>query len=79
MTASGPHATGWRQTSATTAAMSPAPAAAWRALAVLLGGMFMAVLDSTVVNVALPTLQTSLDASEAALSWASPATRWPSG
>jgi EmrB/QacA subfamily drug resistance transporter len=42
---------------------------AWRALAVLLIGMFMSLLDATIVNVALPTIRTSLDASEATLSW----------
>ena len=42
---------------------------AWQALAVLLAGMFMALLDTTIVNVALPTIRTSLDASEATLSW----------
>jgi EmrB/QacA subfamily drug resistance transporter len=42
---------------------------AWAALAVLLAGMFMSLLDTTIVNVALPTLRTSLDASEATLSW----------
>jgi len=42
---------------------------AWQALIVLLAGMFMALLDTTIVNVALPTIRTSLDASEATLSW----------
>ena len=42
---------------------------AWRALGVLLIGMFMSLLDATIVNVALPTIRTSLDASEATLSW----------
>jgi EmrB/QacA subfamily drug resistance transporter len=42
---------------------------AWRALSVLLIGMFMSLLDATIVNVALPTIRTSLDASEATLSW----------
>src|SRR3954454_12640508 len=42
---------------------------AWRALVVLLAGMFIALLDTTIVNVALPTIRTSLDASEATLSW----------
>ncbi|MCU1582212.1 MAG: hypothetical protein QOD27_1331 [Microbacteriaceae bacterium] len=46
-----------------------APRAAWRALIVLLVGMFMALLDTTIVNVALPTIRTSLDASESTLSW----------
>jgi EmrB/QacA subfamily drug resistance transporter len=46
-----------------------APRAAWRALIVLLIGMFMALLDTTIVNVALPTIKTSLDASESTLSW----------
>lgn len=42
---------------------------AWQSLIVLLSGMFMALLDTTIVNVALPTIRTSLDASEATLSW----------
>jgi EmrB/QacA subfamily drug resistance transporter len=46
-----------------------APRTAWRALIVLLIGMFMALLDTTIVNVALPTIKTSLDASESTLSW----------
>lgn len=41
----------------------------WRALSVLLAGMFMALLDTTIVNVALPPIRASLDASEATLSW----------
>jgi len=51
---------------------SPAPVVsrrAWQALIVLLAGMFMALLDTTIVNVALPTIQTSLNASESTLSW----------
>ncbi len=39
------------------------------ALIVLMLGMFMALLDTTIVNVALPTIRTSLNASEATLSW----------
>jgi EmrB/QacA subfamily drug resistance transporter len=42
---------------------------AWRALIVLLIGMFMALLDATIVNVALPTIKTALDAQEDTLSW----------
>lgn len=42
---------------------------AWQALIVLLAGMFMALLDTTIVNVALPTIRTTLDASEGTLSW----------
>lgn len=45
------------------------PRRAWQALIVLLLGMFMALLDTTIVNVALPTIETSLNASEATLSW----------
>jgi EmrB/QacA subfamily drug resistance transporter len=45
------------------------PRHAKRALGVLLIGMFMSLLDATIVNVALPTIRTSLDASEATLSW----------
>jgi EmrB/QacA subfamily drug resistance transporter len=57
----------------TTSAQTPKPIAAerskWLALAVLLAGAFMALLDTTIVNVALPTIRTSLDASNATLSW----------
>jgi EmrB/QacA subfamily drug resistance transporter len=63
-------------TAARAATTSPAgpppvtvPPEAWRALVVLLAGMFIALLDTTIVNVALPTIRTSLDASEATLSW----------
>lgn len=45
------------------------PRRAWLALIVLLAGMFIALLDTTIVNVALPSIRTSLDASEATLSW----------
>jgi EmrB/QacA subfamily drug resistance transporter len=41
----------------------------WLALAVLIVGIAMALIDTTIVNVALPTIRTSLDASEATLSW----------
>jgi EmrB/QacA subfamily drug resistance transporter len=53
-------------------AKGPAPAiptTAWRALVVLLMGMSIAILDTTIVNVALPTIRTSLHASESTLSW----------
>ena len=42
---------------------------AWLALAVVLAGMFMALIDSTIVNVALPSIRTSLSADESTLSW----------
>jgi EmrB/QacA subfamily drug resistance transporter len=45
------------------------PRRSWQALVVLLAGMFIALLDTTIVNVALPTIRTSLDASESVLSW----------
>jgi EmrB/QacA subfamily drug resistance transporter len=41
----------------------------WLALAVVLAGMFMALIDSTIVNVALPSIRTSLSADESTLSW----------
>jgi EmrB/QacA subfamily drug resistance transporter len=59
-------------TSSPTAAPVAAPAIprrAWQALIVLLAGMFIALLDTTIVNVALPSIRTSLGASEATLSW----------
>ena len=39
------------------------------AFAVLILGVAMALLDTTIVNVALPTIRTSLSADEATLSW----------
>lgn len=46
-----------------------APTTNWFALAVLLIGAFMALLDTTIVNVALPTIRTSIGASNTTLSW----------
>lgn len=45
------------------------PRRSWQVLFVLLAGMSIALLDTTIVNVALPTIRTSLDASESTLSW----------
>jgi EmrB/QacA subfamily drug resistance transporter len=57
------------RTDAATPAAPAIPRRAWLALIVLLAGMFIALLDTTIVNVALPSIRTSLDASEATLSW----------
>jgi MFS family permease len=51
------------------AAAVTVPRRTWQALIVLLAGMFIALLDTTIVNVALPSIRTSIDASEATLSW----------
>ncbi|AJM77074.1 MFS transporter [Rathayibacter toxicus] len=56
-------------TDITTDARPTSDPRAWRALIVLLAGMFIALLDTTIVNVALPTIRTTLGASEATLSW----------
>src|SRR3954447_25289821 len=58
-------------TEATAQAWTPpkVPRSAWNALIVLMAGMFMALLDTTIVNVALPTIREDLSASEATLSW----------
>ncbi len=42
---------------------------AWGALAVLLIGMFMSLLDTTIVNVALQSIRTGIKADEATLAW----------
>lgn len=41
----------------------------WPALYVLCGGMLMIVLDATIVNVALPTIQDDLGFSQSTLAW----------
>jgi EmrB/QacA subfamily drug resistance transporter len=41
----------------------------WLALYVLCGGMLMIVLDATIVNVALPSIQDDLDFSQNSLAW----------
>lgn len=41
----------------------------WLALFVLCGGSLMIVLDTTIVNVALPSIRTSLGFSQASLAW----------
>lgn len=41
----------------------------WLALAVVLAGAFLILLASTIVNVAVPTIQTDLGASYAAIEW----------
>ena len=38
-------------------ALAVSPRRAWQALSVLLIGMFMSLLDATIVNVALPTIR----------------------
>jgi len=47
-----------------------APRRAWITLAVILSGMFISLLDTLIVNVALPSIRNSLHASESELSWA---------
>src|SRR4051812_18120657 len=52
--------------------MTPAnstPRSRWIALMVLCTGMLMIVLDATVVNVALPSIQRDLDFSQSSLAW----------
>jgi EmrB/QacA subfamily drug resistance transporter len=60
--------------SANAAANAPAPSAAedgsrWLALYVLCAGMLMIVLDITIVNVALPSIQDDLGFSQSNLAW----------
>ena len=52
-----------------TAARSDDDARRWLALYVLCGGMLMIVLDATIVNVALPTIQDDLGFSQSGLAW----------
>src|SRR6266481_7175620 len=46
-----------------------APDSRWLALLVLCAGMLMIVLDQTIVNVALPSIQNDLGFSQANLAW----------
>jgi EmrB/QacA subfamily drug resistance transporter len=51
---------------------TPGPAAdgpGWRAVSIVLIGAFMALLDTTIVNVALPSIRSGLHASSASLEW----------
>jgi EmrB/QacA subfamily drug resistance transporter len=51
------------------AAAEPSGGHGWRAVAVVLVGAFMALLDTTIVTVALPTIRSGLHASPATLEW----------
>src|SRR6202044_1128094 len=54
------------------AAAAPASAPdgnGWRAVSIVLVGALMALLDTTIVNVALPSIRTGLHASSASLEW----------
>ena len=53
----------------TQAAAPPTPRSKWIALVVLCAGMLMIVLDQTIVNVALPSIQRDLRFSTADLAW----------
>jgi len=49
---------------------APGPAGhGWEAVSIVLVGAFMALLDTTIVNVALPSIRTGLHASSAGLEW----------
>jgi EmrB/QacA subfamily drug resistance transporter len=54
---------------ATETAQTHSDRARWLALYVLCAGMLMIVLDVTIVNVALPTIQDSLGFSQSSLAW----------
>lgn len=51
------------------ASETPAARSRWVALAVVLAGAFMILLDSTIVNVAIPSIQRDLAASYGAIEW----------
>jgi EmrB/QacA subfamily drug resistance transporter len=55
---------------ASTAGGTEAPGGhGWRPVSIVLVGAFMALLDTTIVNVALPSIRTGLHASSASLEW----------
>jgi EmrB/QacA subfamily drug resistance transporter len=47
----------------------PSAGHGWRAVSIVLVGAFMALLDVTIVNVALPTIRTALHAAPTSLEW----------
>src|SRR2546430_5943947 len=47
----------------------PAGSSRWLALVVLCAGMVMIILDQTIVNVALPSIQRDLGFSQSGLAW----------
>jgi EmrB/QacA subfamily drug resistance transporter len=49
--------------------MTSTPDTRWRALVVLCAGMLMIILDQTIVNVALPSIQRDLGFSQSSLAW----------
>ena len=51
-------------------ATEPARGAPWAALAVMVSAAFMDLLDGTIMQVALPSIQRNLQVSEAGLQWA---------
>ena len=52
------------------ATAAPAPAGhGWRAVSIVLVGAFMALLDTTIVNVALPSIRAGLHAPASSLEW----------
>src|SRR5437764_266824 len=57
------------QNSQGTAPARPAERNRWIALVVLCAGMLMIVLDQTIVNVALPSIQSDLSFSQSSLAW----------
>jgi len=57
--------TGPDRAAATTAPAGPG----WRAVSIVLVGAFMALLDTTIVNVALPSIRTGLHAPASSLEW----------
>src|SRR6187200_3149492 len=50
-------------------ATAPAERDRWIALLVLCAGFLMIILDQTIVNVALPSIQSDLDFSQSRLAW----------
>ncbi len=48
---------------------TPTDRSRWMALVVLCAGMLMIILDQTIVNVALPTIQSDLGFSQSSLAW----------
>nr|ASA49554.1 drug resistance transporter [Actinoallomurus sp.] len=59
----------WQETATAGGAQAEVDSTRWRQLAVVMAGAFLILLDSTIVNVAVPSIQLDLHAANSAVEW----------